>query len=79
MAKNKIDDIEVQIEKLKKKKADLITKREKEIGSYLIKTWGMSDKSDEEIFELINKYNPNKNNNFSNEETENNTNSNTAV
>ena len=79
MAKNKIDDIEAQIEKLKKKKADLITKREKEIGSYLIKTWGISDKSNEEIFELINKYNPNKNSNPSNEETENNINSNTAV
>jgi hypothetical protein len=43
MAKNKIDDIEAQIEKLKKKKADLIAKIEKEIGAYLIKSWGLSD------------------------------------
>ncbi len=40
MAKNKIDDIEAQIEKLKKKKADLIAKIEKEVGAYLIKSWG---------------------------------------
>lgn len=62
MAKNKIDDIEAQIEKLKKKKSALITKREKEVGAYLIKAWGLSDYSTKDILGLIDEYNPNKDN-----------------
>lgn len=57
---NKIDDIEAKIEKLKKKKAELITKIEKEVGAYIIKSWGLSNYSTKDIFELIDKNNPNK-------------------
>lgn len=78
MAKNKIDDIEAQIEKLKKKKADLITKREKEVGAYLIKSWGLSDSSTKDIFELVDRHNPNKNDS-SNNEISNNINSDTVI
>ncbi|WP_416044935.1 hypothetical protein ACMXKO_15485 (plasmid) [Clostridium tyrobutyricum] len=73
MAKNKIDDIEAQIEKLKKKKSALITKREKEVGAYLIKAWGLSDYSTKDILGLIDEYNPNKDNKSDN------VNSNSAV
>jgi hypothetical protein len=73
MAKNKIDDIESQIEKLKKKKAELIARREKEVGAYLIKSWGLSDYSTKDILGLIDEYNPNKDN------KSNNVNSNSSV
>ena len=70
MSNNKIDDIESQIEKLKKKKTALIAKREKEIGAYLLKTWNVEDKTNEEIFQLIKKNNPINNTNNIGEKNE---------
>lgn len=58
MSKNNIKNIDLEIEKLKKKKKDLIAKREKEIGAYLLKTWNVEDKTNEAIFKLIEQNKP---------------------
>lgn len=70
MGKNKITDIDLEIEKLKKKKRDLIIKREREIGAYLLKTWNIENKTNEEIFQLIEKNKPINNTNNIGEKNE---------
>ncbi|MFL0198058.1 hypothetical protein ACJDU8_21190 [Clostridium sp. WILCCON 0269] len=58
MSKNDIKNIDLEIEKLKQKKKDLIAKREREVGAYLLKTWNIEDKTNEAIFKLIEQNKP---------------------
>lgn len=58
MSKNAIINIELEIKKLKEKKKELIAKREREVGAYLLKSWNISDKTDETIFKLIDQNKP---------------------
>ncbi|MBT2733674.1 hypothetical protein [Bacillus sp. ISL-7] len=41
--KGKINDIEEQIKKLKEKQKRILTNSQKEIGKYLMDTWGIED------------------------------------
>ncbi|MBV7508864.1 hypothetical protein KW850_27050 [Bacillus sp. sid0103] len=41
--KDKISDIEEQIKKLKEKQKRILTNSQKEIGKYLMDTWGIED------------------------------------
>lgn len=62
MSKNAINNIDLEIKKLKEKKKELIAKREREIGAYLLKVWNIEDKTTEAIFKLIDEHKPNNNN-----------------
>lgn len=41
--KDKIESIEEQIKRLKEKQKNIITKSQKDIGKYLMDTWGIED------------------------------------
>ena len=50
---NELVSINVQIKKLQEKKKFLQEKQEKDIGKYLLKSWGAYSLSTKKIFELI--------------------------
>lgn len=61
MSKNDIVNIDLEIKKLKEKKKELIAKRERELGAYLLRSWNVEDKTNEAIFKLIDENKPIKN------------------
>jgi len=50
---NELISIDEQIKKLQEKKKSLQEKQEREIGKYLLKSWGVYTLSTKKIFELI--------------------------
>jgi len=50
---NELLSIDEQIKKLQEKKKSLQQKQEKDIGKYLLKSWGVYALSTKKIFELI--------------------------
>ena len=47
--KDKITDIEEQIKKLKEKQKRILTNSQRDIGKYLMDTWGVEDVSEAKI------------------------------
>ncbi|MDS0525321.1 hypothetical protein NNC19_06495 [Clostridium sp. SHJSY1] len=56
--KNEINSIDDKIKKLQDKKRALQEKKEKEIGKYLLKSWGISSLNNKDIFYLIDNNSP---------------------
>ena len=50
---NELVSIDVQIKKLQERKKSLQEKQERDIGKYLLKSWGAYALSTKKIFELI--------------------------
>lgn len=56
--KNEFNSIDEKIKKLQDRKKALQEKKEKEVGRYLLKTWGVSTLNNKDIFYLIDKSSP---------------------
>lgn len=58
--RNELNSIDEKIKKLQDKKRSLQEKKEKEVGRYLLKSWGISSLSNKDIFYLIDNNSPKK-------------------